>query len=290
MKQNKELLLSLLFLLFFSIGYSQTTKDTVPTNEVINENLDEEDADTSASKIIDHALPVLDLSSVPAAFIYNNWNNAFVNPYGIDLVKKPDTTVIDLSGFVPPILGRINSGFGFRRWQYHLGEDIKLSVGDSVRCAFDGMIRISKRSRSFGNYIVVRHYNGLETVYGHLSKLLVVANQRVKSGEMIGLGGSTGHSTGPHLHFEVRYLGNCIDPNDIINFETFTLRKDTLLLCQQQFNYIAEIRKIRFHKVRRGDTLGRISMKYGVPIAKLCKLNHIRRSTLLRVGRRLRYT
>ena len=140
MQHNKNLLLTFLFLFSISIGYAQTVKDTIPSNEVINENLDEEDADTSASQVINHALPVFDFSSVPAASIYKDWNNQFVNPYGIDLVKKPDTTIIDLSSFVFPIKGRITSGFGWRRWQYHLGQDIKLSVGDSVRTSFDGMI------------------------------------------------------------------------------------------------------------------------------------------------------
>jgi hypothetical protein len=289
MQLTKNLLLIFGLFIGITMGYSQTVKDTIPDLD-IHENLDEEDADTSASDTIDHALPVFDPSSVPAASIYNNWNNLFVNPYNIDLVKKPDTTVIDLSNFVPPIKGRINSGFGWRRWQWHYGMDIKLQVGDTIYSTFDGMVRISKRSKSFGNYIAIRHTNGLETIYGHLSKLLVVTNQRVKAGEIIALGGNTGHSTGPHLHYEIRFLGNCIDPNDIINFDNFTLKKDTLLLCQQNFNYIAEIRKIRFHKIRKGDTLGKISRRYGVSIKTLCRLNHIKRTTLLRIGRNIRYT
>jgi murein DD-endopeptidase MepM/ murein hydrolase activator NlpD len=290
MQRDKKLLLSILFLFIISFGYAQTVKDTIPVNDVIDENLDEEDADTTASDTINHALPVYDPSSVPAASIYKSWNNLFVNPYGIDLVKKPDTTVIDLSQFVSPIKGRINSGFGWRGWQWHYGLDLKLQIGDSVRSVFDGMIRISKHSRSFGNYIVVRHTNGLETVYGHLSKLLVVCNQTVKAGEVIALGGNTGRSTGPHLHFEVRFLGNCINPNDIINFDDYTLRSNNLLLCQNNFNYLREIRKIRFHRVRKGDTLGKIARRYHVSVSRLCKLNHIRRTTLLRLGRNIRYT
>jgi murein DD-endopeptidase MepM/ murein hydrolase activator NlpD len=290
MQQHKKLLFSLLFIFSVFLVHAQNSPDTLQVNDVINENLDEEDADTSASNIINHALPVFDTSTVPAAFIYNNWNNMFVNPYGIDLVKKPDTTVIDLVGFVIPIKNYLTSNFGWRRWQWHYGTDIKLNVGDTIYSSFEGMVRISKRSRSFGNYIVIRHSNGLETIYGHLSKLLVVCNQRVKAGEVIALGGNTGRSTGPHLHYEIRYLGNSINPNDIIDFSNYTIKKDTLLLCQENFNYIGEIRKIRFHKIRSGDTLGRIARRYGVSITTLCRLNHIRRNTLLRIGRRIRYT
>lgn len=288
MKLNKELLIIISFLFLCISGYSQTVPDTIQSNETIIENLDEEDA--ASSDTINHALPVFDISTVPAARIYNSWDNIYVNPYGIDLVKKPDTTVIDLRGYIPPMKTYITSGFGWRKWQWHYGVDLKLNVGDSVACSFDGMVRVAKRSRTFGNYIVVRHNNGLETVYGHLSKLLVVCNQKVTAGEIIGLGGNTGRSTGPHLHYEVRFLGNCIDPHDILDFDNYTLKEDTLFLCQNNFNYIAEIRKIRFHKVRKGDTLGKIARKYGVSINTLCKLNHIRRNTLLRIGRRLRYT
>jgi murein DD-endopeptidase MepM/ murein hydrolase activator NlpD len=214
-----------------------------------------------------------------------------VNPYGIDLVNKPDTTFIDFSKYIFPLkLTRVTSNFGWRRWQWHYGIDLKLQIGDTISNPFDGLVRVAKRSRSFGNYIVVRHNNGLETVYGHLSKLLVVVNQPVKAGEAIGLGGNTGHSTGPHLHYEIRYLGNCLNPNDIINFQNLTSVSDTLLLCQNHFNYITEIRKVRFHIVRRGDTLSGIAHRYGVPLKKLLALNHIRKTTLLRLGRRLRYT
>jgi murein DD-endopeptidase MepM/ murein hydrolase activator NlpD len=213
-----------------------------------------------------------------------------IDPYNVDITKKTDTSIINLKGYIHPIAGRINSDFGWRRWRWHYGTDIKLQIGDTVRCTFDGMVRIAKRSRSFGYYVVVRHFNGLETVYGHLSKIKVNVNQPIKAGELLGLGGSTGHSTGPHLHYEIRYLGNPINPNDIVDFNCNRLKTDTLYLCRKQFTYVDEIRRVRYHMVRNGDTLYKISRRYGVPITQLCKLNNIRKTKLLRIGQRIRYT
>jgi murein DD-endopeptidase MepM/ murein hydrolase activator NlpD len=267
--------------------FSQELTDTIPNDE-IEENID---TDTSTDSIPKETLNMsFDTTKVPAANLYNCWSNNTVNPYGIDLAKKSDTTVIDLSGYVHPIAGRITSNFGWRRWRWHYGTDIKLQIGDTVRCSFDGMVRIAKRSRTFGNYIVVRHCNGLETIYGHLSKIKVGINQTIKAGEMLGLGGSTGRSTGPHLHYEVRYLGNSINPNDIIDFYNDCLKNDSLCLCQIHFDYLNEIRKVRFHVVRRGDTLGGIALRYGITVTHLCQLNKISRKKLLRIGQRIRYT
>ncbi|MBF0976287.1 MAG: M23 family metallopeptidase, partial [Bacteroidetes bacterium] len=96
-----------------------------------------------------------------------------------------------------------------RRRRYHYGTDIGLKVGDSIVSVFDGTVRIvSYDAHGYGNYIVVRHNNGLESLYAHLSQTIAVENQKVKAGELIGLGGNTGRSTGPHLHFEFRFLGN----------------------------------------------------------------------------------
>lgn len=286
-----KLLITFVLILLLPNTYlkSQALPDTTSNEEAV-EDLDKEDTDTTATDSLGNVLRILDPSLIPAEDIYNNWNNLLVNPYGVDLVNKSDTTVISLNGYYHPFKSYVTSGYGWRKWQYHLGTDIKLQIGDTVHAAFDGMIRISKRSKSFGNFIVIRHYNGLETVYGHLSKLLVMPNQFVKAGDIIGLGGNTGRSTGPHLHFEVRYLGNTINPTEIIDFNNGVTLKDTLLLCKQNFKFLAEIRKVRYHTVRRGDTLGKISHKYGISIKKLCSLNHISRRTVLKVGRKLRYT
>ncbi len=234
---------------------------------------------------------MIDEEKYPAHALYNKiWTSSSVNPYDIRLVDMPDTVAIDLSSYRHPIRNRITSNFGFRKWRHHYGIDLKLNRGDSVLCSFDGMVRIAQRSRTYGYYVVVRHYNGLETTYAHLSKLLVTPNQEIKAGELVGWGGNTGRSTGPHLHYEVRYLGVPINPVDLIDFENYTVHSDTLQLSAKYFDYIKEIEKIRVWTVRKGDTLGRIAQRTGVPIRTLCRLNNITTKSILRIGQKIRYT
>ncbi|HEX3007960.1 MAG TPA: M23 family metallopeptidase [Bacteroidales bacterium] len=262
------------------------------SSEIVEESEDIENdtSNLSCNDSLEIIVPGFDTTLVPAANLYKSWSHFYVNPYDTNLVKKSDTTLIDLTGYCHPRKNYLTSDFGFRRYRHHYGVDIKINTGDTISASFDGMIRICKYSKSFGNYVVIRHYNGLETIYAHLSKSLVALNQIVKAGEPIGLGGNTGRSTGPHLHYEVRYLGQCINPHDIIDFDNYCIKKDTLDLCSKNFAYLAEIQKIRYHVVRRGDTLGRIAMKYGTSISKICKLNKIKPTKVLRVGQRLRFT
>lgn len=221
---------------------------------------------------------------------YDIWSDSRVNPYQVDLKNMKDTVKIDLSNFSHPGSRHITSDFGFRRWRFHYGIDLKVDKGDSVSAAFDGVVRITKRARDYGYYVLLRHFNGLETLYAHLSKIIVNPGDTVKSGTIIGLGGSTGRSTGNHLHFETRYLGNPINPHDIINFSDYTVKNNILLLNAQHFEYKKEIDKIRYWTIRKGDTLGRIAQRTGVSVSKLCSLNGIKRNTILRIGRRIRYT
>ena len=160
-----------------------------------------------------------------------------------------------------------------------------------MRCAFDGKVRIKKRSRTYGYVVVVRHYNGLESLYAHLSKAIVDSNQIIRAGDVIGLGGNTGRSRGPHLHFEIRYLGAPINSEDIINYQTGKLISDTLRLSKQNFQYLEEIKKLKaakYHKVRSGDSLSRIAARYHTNVTRLCRLNGISKKTVLRPGRRIR--
>lgn len=158
-------------------------------------------------------------TEIPASGVYETWTNSRINPYMTPISKLPDSVRINLSQYVPPVATFITSHFGMRRYRFHYGTDLKLNIGDPVRCAFNGKVRITGyEAKGYGNYVVIRHDNGLETVYGHLSKILVRENQQLKAGEELGLGGSTGRSTGPHLHFEVRYLGNAINPEHLFDF------------------------------------------------------------------------
>jgi murein DD-endopeptidase MepM/ murein hydrolase activator NlpD len=220
-----------------------------------------------------------------------------VNPYHVDFSKKTDTTVIYLNdaycSYAHPFSGHITSPYGPRWRRFHKGVDIKLNTGDSVRCAFEGLVRVSHRSRSFGNVVMVRHKNGLETVYAHLSKLTAGVGQHVEAGDIIGLGGNTGHSFGSHLHFEVRYKGEPINPGALISFEENCLYADTLAVCKNTFSelsyFIAEQKRVKWHTIRNGESLGTIARKHHTSITSLCRLNKISRKTVLRVGRKLRY-
>jgi len=225
--------------------------------------------DTTSVNLSDvyHNNHFLDIASIlPFHQVYLSWDTTTIHPYHFDLTKMTDTVTLVLAnhkdcGFVIPVAGYVTSPFGQRnRNRYHYGIDLKLDRGDDVAAAFDGVVRISEWSSSYGNCIVIRHYNGLETLYGHLSKRMVTPGQQVLAGQEIGLGGSTGHSSGPHLHFEVRYKGEPIDPNKIIDFEDtahHTLKTDTLALSASDFTYIEKFhsqmgRKIRHKHHRHG--------------------------------------
>lgn len=221
--------------------------------------------------------------------IYNKvWSTSVVNPYNINLYKMKDTVRIDLSGYTHPFLGRITSNFGMRSYRYHYGTDVKLLVGDTIRAAFDGVVRIAKWGKGYGYYVLLRHDNGLETVYGHCSRLLVTPDTYVRSGDPIALGGNTGRSTGSHLHYEIRYVGNAINPIDVIDFETGKPRDGTLVIDAKTFKYKGLVLETRYYTVRKGDTLSGIAKKQHTSVSKICKLNNITTKTVLKIGRKLR--
>jgi murein DD-endopeptidase MepM/ murein hydrolase activator NlpD len=230
----------------------------------------------------------------PADDIYNNlWSSDHVNPYKIPVDSLPDSVRIDCSRFFVPVRGAVTSVFGPRRYRFHYGIDLRLKVGDSVRCAFSGKVRIiDYEGRGYGNYIVIRHDNGLETVYAHLSAVLVALNQNIKAGELIAFGGNTGHSTGPHLHFETRYLGNAINPAHIIDFNTGLVHSKTYLLTKKSsFYYQHEVKLLtsaKYYTVRKGDTMKKVAARNGMSIKTLAKLNHIKAKAKLKKGQHLR--
>ena len=230
----------------------------------------------------------------PADDIYMSiWTRERLNPYKIPIDSLGDSIRIDCSEFVLPVGGRVTSRFGARRYRYHYGTDLKLYVGEPVQVAFSGKIRIIDYERGgYGHYVVVRHNNGLETVYAHLSKVSVEHNQTVTAGDVIGLGGNTGRSTGPHLHFEIRYLGNAINPENVIDFNTGRLRTDDYLITKNQtFYYQKEVLALQAAKyitVRKGDTLSHIASRNGTSVSRLCRLNNISTKSTIRPGQRIR--
>lgn len=230
----------------------------------------------------------------PAEDIYNNiWRSDHVNPYKIPIDSMPDSVRIDCSNFFVPVHGAVTSEFGPRRYRFHYGIDLRLKIGDSVRSAFKGKVRIiDYEARGYGHYIVIRHDNGLETVYGHLSQVLVSLNQNVKGGQLIAYGGNTGHSTGPHLHFETRYIGNAINPAHIIDFNTGLVHERNYLLTKKNsFYYQHEVKAFaaaKYYNVRKHDTLSRVAARNGTNVKSLCRLNGIKPKVKLKAGQRLR--
>lgn len=237
----------------------------------------------------------------PADELYgSNWENRWVDPFrGAAKVNFPDSFAIDCSSFVYPIaidsMARITSKYGPRCRRMHKGIDLKVLKGDTIRAAFNGKVRIKAfERRGYGYYVVLRHPNGLETIYGHLSKILVEENQIVRAGETIGLGGNTGRSTGSHLHFETRFLGQAINPAEIIDFENGVPHQDTYVFHNVKINgrrsniYTSSSDRLVYHRVKSGDTLGKIARIYGTSVNELCRLNGLKSTSVLRIGQSIR--
>jgi len=227
---------------------------------------------------------------------YATWDSETVNPYEFKPEKFKDSLMLTLydeaegRGWAMPLDTSIqNSPFGMRGWRWHHGIDLDVNIGDPVYAAFDGIVRVSRRVYGgYGQHIVIRHYNGLETLYGHLSRRDVEVGSFVKAGEQIGLGGNTGRSTGPHLHFELRYAGSSINPKEIFNFATEEIKHQHFLLTPEQFKHFRVMRQTAYHRVRSGDSLWKIARRYRTSISRLCSLNGIPRSRPLQIGQRIR--
>lgn len=232
-----------------------------------------------------------EMGAYPAFNLYPEWSNDYAHSY--KNVVLPDSFKVDLSGFCMPTTNtKITSKFGPRRRRMHNGIDVKVYIGDTIRAAFSGKVRVVKnqgRRVGYGKYVIIRHENGLETVYAHLSKQLVNEDQYVEAGEVIGLGGNTGRSTGSHLHFETRFLGQAINPALLFDFEKQDIVADSYIFMKGNNRYrrnnsgiMVADGSVQYYKVRKGDSLSRISKKTGVSIDRLCKLNGITRRTTLR--------
>lgn len=254
----------------------------------------------------------------PAEDLYEDWSNKYAHQE----TALPDSFRISLTDFCMPTDSRVlTSNFGARWGRQHKGLDIKVYIGDTIRAAFSGKVRIVRyEGRGYGKYVVIRHNNGLETIYGHMSKQLVEENQIVAAGDPIGLGGNTGRSTGSHLHFETRLCGVALNPALMFDFRNqdvvddyYMFRKDTY---QRESVIATRLRGVngssfvnaddaslemasaasrsydhtsRLHKVRRGETLSSIARKRGTSVSQLMRMNHLRRNAKLKPGQILKY-
>lgn len=257
----------------------------------------------------------------PAADLYDEWNNVYAHK----AKNVPDSFRISLHNFCMPTVSRVvTSNFGSRWGRQHKGIDIKVYIGDTIRAAFSGKVRMVKYNPGgYGKYIVIRHPNGLETIYGHLSKQLVSEDQEVRAGDVIGLGGNTGRSTGSHLHFETRLCGLALNPalmfdfrnQDVVGdyyvFNSRTHDRESIVANELRgkignggytreqvvgkgYASAAKTEVVSqeklYHKVAKGETLSVISKKRGVSIDQICKLNHIRKNIKIKPGMILRYS
>ena len=255
----------------------------------------------------------------PAEDLYEDWNNKYAHRES----ALPDSFRISLQDFCMPTESRVlTSNFGARWGRQHKGLDIKVYIGDTIRAAFAGKVRIVRyEGRGYGKYVVIRHYNGLETIYGHLSAQLVTEDQEVQAGDAIGLGGNTGRSTGSHLHFETRLCGVALNPALLFDFRNQDVVDDYYMFRKSSYQresslanrirgvngsefaelggeelqtasaapVVSYARPSSLHKVRKGESLYSIARKHGTTVDKLLKLNHMRRSASLRPGQILKY-
>ena len=245
----------------------------------------------------------------PEPDIYmEGWNSKRVNPFKESDV--PNSKVIDVTGYHMPVPGRVTSAYGYRArfGRMHKGVDLALRSNDTVYAAFSGKVRLTNyEAKGYGNYVILRHPNGLETVYGHLNRALVKPNQTVKAGQPIGLGGSTGRSTGPHLHFETRYMGYAINPQAIFDFERHTTHTDTYTFSKSTYTQprsyapkttLAKNDKENTYKsgtnnktsytVKKGDSLASIARSYGMSATTLRKINGMNPTDKIHVGQVLK--
>lgn len=265
-----------------------------------------------------HRLILNEQIETPAADLYEDWNNKYAHR----ATALPDTFKINLRGFCMPTDNRVvTSNFGARWGRQHKGIDVKVYIGDTIRAAFSGKVRMVKyEARGYGKYVVIRHGNGLETIYGHMSKHLVAEDEIVEAGQPIGLGGNTGRSTGSHLHFETRLCGVALNPALMFDFKNqdvvgdyYMFYRDTyqkesivanrlrgvngrgdivsdedmeLAIAAPEATYT---KNVKFHKVKSGETLSSIARKRHTTVNAICKLNRIGKNIRLMPGQILKY-
>lgn len=263
------------------------------------------------------------------AMSFSYMESQHIRAAGIHQPLAAEGIVVDLdelkTEFTYPITRHKLSDYGQRGRSVHTGVDIKADANDTLRVVLDGVVRMSKYYSGYGNVVVVRHYNGLETVYAHNTRNLVDVNDVVCSGQPIALAGRTGQATGNHLHFEVRAAGDHFDPNLFIDCDNHCLRSGKLHLKPANGKLIVfndpsaeatilaglasqsgtadekvEAAKVKssssssskaaYHTVKSGDTLSAIARRYSTTVDKLCKLNNIKKTSVLRIGQKIRYS
>lgn len=309
-----------IFTLFLSLAFSLTATVAM-AQQLISEpagGMDENELEEIETQLPPSNSTIPESINIEALNkFYSSWDTLYVRRYSEIPPVLADSIQLPLfnensTGFVFPVEGDFLSPFGYRGRRVHSGVDIKLNLGDTVNVAFDGVVRMARYYSGYGNCVVVRHYNGLETLYGHLSKIKVNVNQVVKAGDLIGLGGRTGRASCNHLHFETRFQGKAFNPKQLIDFNTFSLVSDTFTVTKATFglsrdylpgtsgneltaddnknskNKSKSSKSKKYHTIRSGDTLSALSRKYGTSVKQICSINGIKPTKTLKIGSKIR--
>lgn len=304
----KKIYGTLLIALMASVGVAAQNNSKAAHSQAHRQLLAKAAESKDQIKLVDKAtyLDLMDDVEPEIDIFTEGWNSKSVNPF--KEADVPSSKVIDVTGYYMPVPGRLTSNYGYRAkfGRMHKGVDLALRSNDTVYAAFDGKVRLTNyEAKGYGNYVILRHPNGLETVYGHLNKHLVKPEQTVKAGDPIGLGGSTGRSTGPHLHFETRFMGYAINPSAIFDFANHTTHTDTYTFSKSTYTQprnFAPSRKVNetenpyrqateiasSYTVKSGDTVAAIAKKYGMSATTLRRLNNMAKTDAIKVGQVLK--
>ena len=308
--------LTLIFCLFISAyAFSQQPIPVPIAIGIITPGNANIEIDSTITEVED--LEIDSLKSTDESIYKNIWNCTQIKYPANTLPKKDDLVTICLFGkhdhaFVAPVKGQVLSKFGPRHRRMHTGTDIRLNSGDTVRSAFDGRVRLAKRFSGYGNLVLIRHNNGLETIYAHLKAIKVKVNDSIKASDLVGLGGRTGRATCNHLHFETRLFGEPFDSNKYIDLNTFTLLTDKIYYrngrfeidpnnfntkpAEEDYPVVASHKRSSKgsanvsgkHVIRNGDNLSTIARRYNTTVKKICIKNNITAQKTLKVGSVLR--
>lgn len=303
----KNILSSALMIAFIATGaQAQTIISKSPHSDAHKQLLANQSKNKDQIRLIENNTFIDLIDDIePEPDIYTEgWNSKRVNPFKESEV--PNSSVIDVTGYFMPCPGKVTSNYGYRAkfGRMHKGIDLAIKSNDTIYAAFDGKVRLTNyEAKGYGKYVIIRHPNGLETVYGHLNKHLVKPDQVVKAGDPIGLGGSTGRSTGPHLHFETRYMGYAINPAAIFDFANHTVHTDTYTFSKSTYTQARNFAPSRNDKeenpykqaaekttytVKSGDTLAAIARSYGLSATTLRKLNGMSPEDRIKTGQVLK--
>jgi murein DD-endopeptidase MepM/ murein hydrolase activator NlpD len=297
---NKKLFFSIIFTILSFIAFANTSSEDVKHN-----------SDCDYSYIVDffksytsgQADETIEIESTNddfyAQFALDGESSTLVNPYKVSLDSLPDSVYIACADYCYPTQSqRITSRFGIRGSRFHSGIDVGVQYGDTIRSPFSGTVRyVAYQRGGYGRYLIIRHDNGLESVMAHFSRTLVNIGDTIAAGTPVGLGGSTGRSTGPHLHLEFRFLGNAFNPEKLIDFNTTNVKTNSendlyLLTLADTYSHrpqLEEMKRAAYHRVRSGETLSHIARRYGTTVSRLCALNRLKQTSILQIGQRIRY-